>query len=111
MPMLATTQEVLAVHERLARYVHGHFRRKLTMEEARDVAAEALAEADRAVELGQRILDLERWLRRAAWRNALDAVRRMEGEGKQTRQRPVDLADHVERLASRDGGEGELLAE
>jgi len=109
MAVPATTQQVLAVHERLARYVHGHFRRKLTIDDAYDIAAEALAEADRATQDGQHILDLEAWLRRAAWRNALDAVRRTEGEGKQPRERPVDLADHVERLADPDPGHQDLL--
>lgn len=96
----ATTAEILTAHDRLARYIHGHFRRRLTFEEARDAAAEAFLEADRAVGGGQRIDDLERWLRRAAWRNALDAIRKLEGEAQTPRERPVDLADHIERLPS-----------
>ena len=70
-----TTAQVLKVHDALARYVYGNFKRGLTFEEARDVAAEALAEADRAVAAGTEIRDLKQWLRTAAWRNALDAIR------------------------------------
>jgi len=76
-----TTADVQQVHQRLARYIHGHFRRRLGIEDARDVAAEALAEADRVVAGGERIRDLDRWLKRAAWRNALDLIRKHEGEG------------------------------
>lgn len=97
-PVPATTREVLAQHERLARYIHGHFRRKLTVEDARDCAAEALAEADHAVRRGTEIGDIERWLRRAAWHNALDAVRQIEGEAQTPRPRPVDLGEHTDRL-------------
>ena len=90
-----TTAEVQAAHERLARYIYGHFRRKLTFEDARDAAAEALGEADRAVEGGATIENLDRWLKRAAWRNALDAIRRAEGEGDRPRPRvrPLELDD------------------
>jgi RNA polymerase sigma factor (sigma-70 family) len=106
----ATTDEVLATHERLARYVHGHFRRKLSFEEARDVAAEALAEADKATNAGHDIADLERWLRRAAWRNALDVIRKVEGEAKEPRQRPTDIADHAERLGTPTTEHDELVS-
>lgn len=89
----ATTAELTLVHERLTEYVRGHFRRKLTRAEAEDVAAEALAEADRA-QRDEPIADLDRWLRRAAWRNALDQIRRHEGEAKAgPRQRAIDIDD------------------
>lgn len=102
-----TTAEITADHERLTRYVHGHFKRKLTFEDAADAAAEALAEIDRA---SGPILQPERWLRRAAWRNALDMVRKIEGEGETPRQRPAILGDHVERLADGETTDGALLA-
>jgi len=108
---VVTTAQVLEAHERLTRYLHAHFRRKLTVEDARDAAAEALAEADRAVEAGQRIADLERWLRRAGWRNALDAIRKLEGEAERPRERPLDLADHVERLGDARNPHEEALAD
>ena len=104
-----TTADVLALHERIARYIHGHFRRKLSFEEARDAAAEALAEADRAASAGHDIADLDRWLRRAAWRNALDAIRKVEGEGERTRQRPADLADHADFLGTEDLNQAALV--
>jgi RNA polymerase sigma factor (sigma-70 family) len=101
-----TTAELVATHERLTRYVHGHFKRKLTYEDARDAAAEALAELDRA---SDGIREPERWLRRAAWRNALDMIRKVEGEGKVPRERPTGLGDDVDRLPDGETTEGVLL--
>jgi RNA polymerase sigma factor (sigma-70 family) len=107
----ATTVDLTALHDRVARYVHAHFRRKLTFEDARDVAADALLEADRAAADGEEIAELERWLRRAAWRNALDLVRRHEGESASgPRPRPADLADHADVLATGERLEDELIA-
>lgn len=95
-----TTAEVVKAHHALTAYVFGNFHRKLTYEEARDVAAEALAEADRAVTGGCEIRDLHQWLRTAAWRNALDAIRRNVGEGHTPRERPVEftLEEHADRF-------------
>jgi RNA polymerase sigma factor (sigma-70 family) len=101
-----TTAELVATHERLTRYVHGHFKRKLTYEDARDASAEALAELDRA---SGTIVEPERWLRRAAWRNALDMIRKAEGEGKTPRERPSALGDDVDRLPDHETPEGVLL--
>ena len=39
-----TTADVIGAQERLARLVHNDFRRKLSLEDARDVAAETIAE-------------------------------------------------------------------
>lgn len=91
-----STAEVSAAQDALVRYLHPHFRRKLTLEELRDVAAEALGEADRARDRGEQIAHFDRWLKRAAWHNALDAIRRTEGEGQQPRPRlrPLDTDAH-----------------
>ena len=95
----ATTSEVAALHDRLSKYIFGHFHRKLTFEEARDTVSDALAEADRYTKAGNEIGALDRWLKRAAWRNALDLIRKNQGEGETPRQRPVDI-DEVGTLAS-----------
>ncbi|HEX8082663.1 MAG TPA: hypothetical protein VF529_00125 [Solirubrobacteraceae bacterium] len=94
----ATTADVAAVHDRLARFLYANFHRKLTFEETRDAAADALAEADRATAAGQRIQDLDAWLCTAAWRNAISVVRRIEGEGRVKRTRPVDISEQGEWL-------------
>ncbi len=54
-----TTAEVAALHDRLTRFVFANFHRKLTFDEASEAAAEALAEADRAVAVDRyrRLLD------------------------------------------------------
>jgi RNA polymerase sigma factor (sigma-70 family) len=95
-----TTAEVVKAHRDLTAYVFGNFHRKLTYEEARDAAAEALAEADRAATAGADIRDLHQWLRTAAWRNALDAIRRNVGEGHTPRERAVEFTvdDHADRF-------------
>jgi RNA polymerase sigma factor (sigma-70 family) len=95
-----TTAEVVKAHRDLTAYVFGNFHRKLTYEDARDAAAEALSEADRAVTGGCEIRDLHQWLRTAAWRNALDAIRRNVGEGQTPRERPVEFTvdDHADRF-------------
>ncbi len=103
----ATTATLAAEHERLGRYIHGHFKRKLTFEDAADAASEAIAEADRAT---TPIQDREKWLRRAAWRNALDQIRKIEGEGQTPRERPAGLGDDVHRLPSAETTEGTLIA-
>jgi RNA polymerase sigma factor (sigma-70 family) len=86
-----TTAEVEALHARLTAYLHAHFRHNLTREEASDAAAEALAEAEQAARRGHEIRDVDRWVKRAGWRNALSEVRRQQGEAAVPRQRPQTL--------------------
>ena len=107
----ATTAQLATVHDRLSRYVHGHFRRKLTLEDAHDAAAEALAEADRAMQAGHKIDNLDRWLRRAAWRNALDTVRRTYGEGATPREPATDIDAHAAHLAADDATDRAVVAD
>ena len=104
-----TTAEVAALHDKLTRFVFASFHRKLTFEEASDAAAEALGEADRAVAGGQRIVSLDAWLCTAAWRNAISMVRRLEGEGRRKRLRPVDVSEQGEWLLDERDVEEEIL--
>jgi RNA polymerase sigma factor (sigma-70 family) len=104
-----TTAEVAALHDRLTRFVFANFHRKLTFEEARDAAAEALEAADRAVAAGKEITDLNAWLCTAAWRDAISMVRRLEGEGRRKRLRPVDVSEQGEWLLDERDVEGEIL--
>jgi RNA polymerase sigma factor (sigma-70 family) len=104
-----TTAEVAALHDRITRFVFANFHRKLSFEEARDAAADALGEADRAVTGGQAIRDLDAWLCTAAWRNAISMVRKVEGEGRRKRLRPVDVSEQGEWLLDDRDVEGEIL--
>jgi len=90
--MPVTTAEVAVEHHELARYLHARLGHRVTFEEARDAAAEALIEAHRVTDGGAVIADRRRWLRRTAWRKAIDIARRQEGQGAQRRLRPVSLA-------------------
>ena len=85
----STTAEVTAGHDRLARFVHGQFRRRLSLEDARDVAAQTIAEV-LVDETRGRIRHLDALLHRAAHRNALDLIRRRDGEAS-TGPRPVNV--------------------
>jgi RNA polymerase sigma factor (sigma-70 family) len=105
-----TTAEVAALHDRLTRFVYANFHRKLTFEEARDAAAEALGAADRAVAAGKEITDFNAWLCTAAWRDAISMVRRLEGEGRRKRLRPVDVSEQGEWLLDERDVEGEILS-
>jgi RNA polymerase sigma factor (sigma-70 family) len=91
-----TTADVVALHNQLTRLLFANFHRKLTFEEASEAAAEALAEADRAMAGGQQIGNLNAWLRTAAWRNAISMIRHLEGEGRRKRLRPVDISEQRE---------------
>jgi RNA polymerase sigma factor (sigma-70 family) len=104
-----TTAEVVALQDRLTRFVFASFHRKLSFDEASDAAAEALAEADRAVARGQQIADLNAWLCTAAWRNAISMVRRLEGEGNRKRVRPVDISEHGEWLLDERSAHDDLI--
>ena len=106
----STTAEVAALHDRLTRFVFANFHRKLTFEDARDAASEALTAADRALASGRPIADLNAWLCTAAWRDAISMVRRIEGEGRRKRLRPIDVDEQAERLRDERDLEGEVLA-
>ncbi|HEX8121218.1 MAG TPA: sigma-70 family RNA polymerase sigma factor [Solirubrobacteraceae bacterium] len=106
-----TTAEVRALHDRLTRFVYANFHRKLSFEEASDAAAEALGEADRAQAAGQRIVNLNAWLSTAAWRNAVSLIRRIEGEGRRKRLRPVDVSEQGEWLLDESDLEDEILTQ
>lgn len=90
--MPATTAALAAEHHELARYLHARLGHRVTFEEARDAASEALLEAHRVTDTGAVIADRRRWLRRTAWRKAIDIARRQEGQGAQRRPRSVSLA-------------------
>jgi DNA-directed RNA polymerase specialized sigma24 family protein len=92
-----TTAEVAATQERLARWLHGGFRRKLSLEDARDVAAQTIAELHASAVPVRNPGGL---LRRAAHRNALDLVRAREGEtASGPRPAAAALDDHAHTLA------------
>lgn len=88
-----TTAEVERVTEQITRYLRRHFKLKLNDEDLRDAVAEAIANADAAIARGEQIREYTRWLKRAAWRNALDRIRKNEGEAKEPRPRPLGLDD------------------
>ena len=99
-PAIATTsQDIQAQHEHLARFVHANFHRRLGLEDARDAAANALIALDRAQSAGIEISNVDGWLRRAAWRDALDQIRAMRGEAAVPRETPVDIDDFAHVLA------------
>jgi RNA polymerase sigma factor (sigma-70 family) len=104
-----TTADVAALHNRLTRFVYAHFHRKLTFEEAGDAAAEALGEADRAAASGKQIENLHAWLGTAAWRNAISMIRRIEGEGRLKRLRPLDITEQREWREDPRDAEAEIL--
>ena len=97
-----TTAQVAVEHQDLARYLHARLAHRVTFEEARDAAAEALVEAQRVMASGAVIADRRRWLRRTAWHKAIDMARRHEGQGENRRRRPVSLSlveDHDARAS------------
>jgi RNA polymerase sigma factor (sigma-70 family) len=106
----STTADVAAIHDRLTRFLFANFHRKLTFEESSEAAAEALAEADRATAAGKRIENLDGWLCTAGWRNAISAVRRLEGEGRVRRLRPVDISEQGEWLLDERQPHEEVVA-
>lgn len=89
----ATTADLRAMQEQLARFVHANFGRKLSLDDAYDAAADALFDLERALAAGREIHNPHGWLRRAVWNKALDQVRAIEGEGPSPRQRPLDIDD------------------
>lgn len=74
----STTAQVAAASEELGGWVARQFRGRLSVEDARDVAWEALLEAQPELESG-RVRCPQAFLRRAARHNALDAIRKRDG--------------------------------
>lgn len=104
-----TTAEVAELHSRVTRFVFAHFHRKLSFEEASEVAAEAIGEADRATAAGQQIVNLNAWLRTASWRNAVSAIRHKEGEGRVRRLPPLDITEHAARMLDQRDPQEEVV--
>jgi RNA polymerase sigma factor (sigma-70 family) len=86
-----STSEVAVAQRRLARQVAGAFGRKLSFEDCLDVAAETIGEVERFARGGVSIGHLDALLWQAARRNALDLVRRRQGEAR-TGPRPSTLS-------------------
>jgi RNA polymerase sigma factor (sigma-70 family) len=97
-------EQIAGREAELARALHAQFRRRLTVDDARDAVADAIATAHGSRDEldgldGDR---LEAWVRTRAYRNAIDQIRAIDGYGAQKRQASVSFDDHTETL-SEDG--------
>jgi RNA polymerase sigma factor (sigma-70 family) len=99
--MTTTTplEQLAARHSAYARYVHQRFFRKLTSQDAEDVAQDAfLAAYESFVVPELDAVQLDLWLKRACHNKALDVLKAREGQGAERRLTPVDIAELVDHL-------------
>jgi RNA polymerase sigma factor (sigma-70 family) len=101
---MTTTTPLEQLAERLddyARFVHQRFFRKLSREDSRDAAQDAfIAAATSVVCPNLDAVQLDLWIRRAAYNKALDALKARHGEGAVRRQVTANVDDFAELLAA-----------
>ncbi|MEA2270002.1 MAG: Sigma-70, region 4 [Solirubrobacteraceae bacterium] len=102
--------ERIAAREReLVRWLHAHFRKRLSCDDVRDAVADAIAVAHEQIDnLAHLDADgLERWVRKRAEFNAIDQIRAIDGYGRVRRPASVSVDDYAETLP--DSGVDDLL--
>src|SRR5436190_19624125 len=104
---LRSLEDVAGRERELARSLHAQFRRRLSRDDVRDAVADAIAVAHEEIDsLAELDADrLERWVRMRAYRNAIDAIRAIDGYGRERRPAIVCVDDYAETPADVRGAD------